>query len=155
MKCKNVQELLLSDYTDKELSLEKQIIIDGHLTNCLKCREISNKIRHTGAFFQKSKQYDVPQKVWFNIHSTIIKNNLKTKTNALYDLINFLKIFFFMPKNILVSAGTFTGIIFFLIILGTSSHFFFNSVNTFDIEEYSVDSVMTNNLETNIEKYFM
>ena len=45
MNCKHVQEIILTDYSDGELSKTRLREIDTHLMSCLSCRLLAQKVR--------------------------------------------------------------------------------------------------------------
>ena len=45
MNCKLVQELVLTDYSDGQLSAARMRKVDNHLMHCLACRTLFEKVR--------------------------------------------------------------------------------------------------------------
>jgi len=47
MNCKKIQELILTDYVDGEMAEDKKILLDGHISECKKCREFLSLVKET------------------------------------------------------------------------------------------------------------
>ncbi|MCA9408099.1 MAG: zf-HC2 domain-containing protein [Candidatus Omnitrophica bacterium] len=88
MKCDDIQELILTDYSDKELSLAQEKEIAQHLSQCAVCREFAKACQQeTMTPFENLTNLPVPEEIW-----PVVKNRLEQenqsregKKNTLFD----------------------------------------------------------------------
>ena len=72
MKCKEIQNLILTDYMDKELSDDQCLMIEDHLSHCQECQELIQTARVMNEEFAKAREVDLDQeKIWQNITEEI------------------------------------------------------------------------------------
>lgn len=104
MKCKKIQDLLVSDYFDGRCSPPVRKSVDEHLSRCNTCRDFLSVLERTSREpFRAAPEFMPPESVWRGIRAEITagkKAGLKDKFDCFcYGIIRF----FTMPK--LVAAG--------------------------------------------------
>jgi anti-sigma factor RsiW len=72
MKCERIQDLILTDYLDGQLSADQARHIDGHLAQCAACAAFAQTAR-AAAFepFRHAGMLTPPDAVWMNIKESI------------------------------------------------------------------------------------
>lgn len=74
MTCERVQELLLTDYIDGQLSAEVLREVEEHLDACERCRNFRDDVRRRITAPLKSfEKQSPPEGVWLNIKSAIFE----------------------------------------------------------------------------------
>ena len=72
MKCKEIQELIMTDYLDGELSREHQLMIDDHLGHCPECRKTAQSAKSLSRDFAPLKDANLDREViWQNIKNAL------------------------------------------------------------------------------------
>jgi anti-sigma factor RsiW len=72
MKCKEIQELLLTDFLDGELSSARRAAVDQHLEYCIDCRAYAEEVRKTAVMpFTEAEEVAAPAGVWQAISEAI------------------------------------------------------------------------------------
>lgn len=101
MNCKEIQELLLSDYIDGELDKSKEAELQRHLGACPECLESFALIRKTAIDpLARAGKVDLSEDaLWRTIESRIQKENaVAVSPDALPDIIAILKQWFVFPR---------------------------------------------------------
>jgi predicted anti-sigma-YlaC factor YlaD len=83
MKCERIQELILTDYLDEQLSADQKKHIDQHLSGCAHCRLFAQTARQT-AFepFVKAERLQPAASVWEGIKEQIEASQERTNIFA-------------------------------------------------------------------------
>lgn len=78
MNCDKVQELLLTDYPDGEITVDTREHVERHLAVCARCREFERVARQT-AFepFKDAEGIPPPESLWYRIKDTIAEERDK------------------------------------------------------------------------------
>lgn len=72
MKCKEIQELIMTDYIDGEMSDELYKEVKKHVDGCVQCKQFEQTVRQTAVEpFKKAPIVTPPESVWINIKDTI------------------------------------------------------------------------------------
>jgi len=72
MKCKEIQDLILTDYADNELSDEHRLMIEGHLMQCQDCLNALRSVRSLNDAFLNGGVLPLDkEKIWQNISAQI------------------------------------------------------------------------------------
>jgi predicted anti-sigma-YlaC factor YlaD len=72
MECKKVQDQLITGYLDKEISADKNALIEQHLTACVDCREFLMTAQEIAvAPFKKAGEMKPDSAVWQRIQEKI------------------------------------------------------------------------------------
>lgn len=80
MKCKEIQDIILTDYLDNELSAEHQLMIEAHLRQCPDCQIIAQDARNLGSTFLDAKGIKLDEdKIWLKVEARI-KEDSATST---------------------------------------------------------------------------
>jgi len=166
MRCKHIQEIIITDYIDGQLGNDAKSRIDQHLSHCLACQNYLKSVR-TGLvrpFNNASK--DVPDAVlWSNIREAINeKNQLQIEQSLRPDFWERLRSSIHIPRPAFALASIVT-IIF---MIGSSGQLFLSSpvmnINGQDQVAYmssliddptAVDANKASDYQTPIEKYFL
>ncbi len=73
MKCKQVQEWILTDYLDGEMSLQDKNVLESHLKTCATCREFASAVKKISMEpFQDLRKENPPDVVWSRIKESIL-----------------------------------------------------------------------------------
>ena len=68
MKCKDIMDLILTDYIDGELNATEEKNIEAHLKSCLRCREFLNEVmQSTAAPFTNAERLKAPESIWYGV----------------------------------------------------------------------------------------
>jgi anti-sigma factor RsiW len=79
MNCERIQELLLTDYSDGQLSADQRKSIDGHLSRCPQCAAFADAVRVTVVDpFIKAERLKPSVSVWEGIRESILTQEEKT-----------------------------------------------------------------------------
>jgi len=92
MNCKNIQELIITDYIDSQLSKKTRQKVEEHLKTCKNCKKFE-KILLKSAIqpFKKVKKHIPPEKIWIEIQKLLVKEK-KYIFNISHKFKNFLQI---------------------------------------------------------------
>ncbi len=71
MQCNQVQDILLTDYSDREIAPWKKQEIDRHLAQCSGCRELYEQIQGLRIELKKDRSDFPPSRVWERIRARI------------------------------------------------------------------------------------
>ncbi|MCM8784023.1 MAG: zf-HC2 domain-containing protein [Candidatus Omnitrophica bacterium] len=104
MKCKHFQNLIKTDYLDKELKGDLYLKVEEHLKTCPVCQKLKEELLKEKELFRNFQDNVVPESVWDNIYNEITQGPLK-KTYWLDLLRGFI-----IKRKRLVFATLFTGI---------------------------------------------
>jgi len=168
MNCKNVEDLILTDYPDGQMDEEQEKQIEKHLASCVHCREYELAVRKTVIVpFNNSERVNPPAVIWHKIKEQIEEEEEEEEelTSPFADLIRRIKSLLYMPKPALAVATIV------IILLVTVSIIKLPSKNqeivkvdpenqieciTYLINVFDQDSVNEDSgFETSIEEYFL
>ncbi len=161
MKCRQVQELLKSDYLDGQIREREGKMVMDHLASCAACRQIENELRLQREFFQRSLQHPVPERVWQKIQNTVVMENVRRKerlgSNAWFSPSSF---FFSRPSVfVLASSLAVVFLIAFLAAITNQKKQYIAAEGSLEIiSGYNLNGSSDNlitDLGTSIEQYFL
>ena len=73
MKCKKIQELLLTDYPDGEVRGRLKNKVEEHLRTCFKCREFERELRGAAIDpFQNTTKITPRDVVWERVRESFV-----------------------------------------------------------------------------------
>ena len=104
MNCERIQELILTDYLDKELNPSTAAQVEAHLSFCTECKEFLNAAKQTVSplSFAPKQEFD-QEKVWQNIKEQIESEHQPVVlSNPISDFISKLKESIVMPRPALL-----------------------------------------------------
>jgi predicted anti-sigma-YlaC factor YlaD len=102
MKCKTVQELILTDYADDQLSEEKKKLVEQHLAICEHCREYELLTKKSVIEpFNFAKRVNPPESLWYTIKEQIEGEEERAFAGLIFKIKSFLSI----PKPTLAIAS--------------------------------------------------
>jgi len=102
MRCDQYQELILTDYLDKEASGEE---IERHLAGCGRCREFAERARKIALEpFEHIERISPSPRLWQNIKEAIEEDTAGAVREYPLDLWGFLKNLFPLPRPALAVA---------------------------------------------------
>lgn len=105
MNCKRIQELLITDYSDGEISERLKRMVERHLSICNECRQFEQAVLKTTIEpFKKAQKIKPPNYVWSQIKETIIKEKSRQPERVLVNLRDFLYRILYIPKPAFVIA---------------------------------------------------
>jgi len=71
MRCKNVRELLMTDYLDAAVPEKILARLRRHLEECQGCRRLEEELRLLRGSFTGAKRVEPPEEVWSRVRDTI------------------------------------------------------------------------------------
>ncbi len=71
MKCREVQDLIVTDFLDGEASSEKKARVEEHLSGCVSCREYFSIVSKMESGLQSAPVKDAPEHLWGVIRDKI------------------------------------------------------------------------------------
>lgn len=72
MDCRVIQELILTDFMDKELSADHAAQVKAHIDHCARCKALWEQASSVSPIaFEKTERAKVPESVWQNIREQI------------------------------------------------------------------------------------
>ena len=165
MTCKEIQDILLTDYLDGQLDKQSADGIERHLSDCLHCREFLAAARKSlVAPFLLSEKVSLPQEeVWKNIKQRIEeRSSEKLPARSTGDIFAKWRELIFIPQPALVLSLAVA-----LILAGS---LYFRSINekaaetssseniqdlAYLTDESTVNDVEEESYGTDIEQYFL
>lgn len=168
MKCETIQNLIITDYLDHEVSSLERSTVEQHLVSCPSCRvflEESKKM--TVEPFLKTEDANLPkEEIWQTIQEKIEKEQTisPVTSHPFVDLLENLKNVFYRPQPGFVLASTL--IVLLTIFTGIQTNRFVQMARekkfqekvadlAFVIEEMELASDDTNGYGTDIEEFFL
>ena len=166
MNCKRIQELLMTDYSDGEISAGLRRIIERHLSICKECKQFEQAVRKTTIEpFKKAQEIKPADYVWDQIKETIIKEKSHQPEGMFVNLRGFLHRIFYIPKPAFVLATAVVVILAAIIVTRLSfdnqkmvngylgeQMAFFTYLDTNELDYYDDEDYV--GLGTSIEEYF-
>jgi len=160
--CKKIQELLKTDYLDRETSIQQDRFIKEHLKQCASCSLLEEKLRFQRGLFQGAKEQPVPGHLWNNIRQAVIAQRLKERENSLSGLLAWLKSRVLIPKPAAVLTASFLSVVIIFAIFTNAAlrqQALQNKQNAAEnIAGYSLNEkngYLLYDLGTSIEEYFL
>jgi len=159
MRCKEIQNLLKSDYLDGNLNLLKQREVSKHLQGCDQCRILEKELRGQKEFFQKIKKQNVPGGLWQNIKHEILKEQLEGE--AYSGVFERLKEFLFPSRRVLALVSAATAVIVVMVLAGSfirGRNILNEEKDGYILADYTINTEgqeLFSGFGTNIEEYFL
>jgi len=161
MKCKDIQELLKSDYLDRESGQKEEQAIKEHLNYCSECSSLEKELLSQRVVFQKASRPQPPERLWQNIRDAIVSERLERENSARPGIFERLRDLIWYRRPVFALASVLAVTIFVAVLAGglISRQQFFNKASSSDI--YSVYSFSFENgdsageMGTSIEEYFL
>jgi predicted anti-sigma-YlaC factor YlaD len=98
MNCKDIKDLILTDYLDGEMNEEEKMRIEEHLARCPDCKEFSINARETVMrLFKEPERISPPEYLWRRIKETILTEERK-KVPFVAKIFERLKGLLYIPK---------------------------------------------------------
>lgn len=161
MRCKKIQELLKSDYLDREAGPRQIREIEEHLAQCPRCRKLEKELLQQRILFKASQRQKPPERVWENIRESIDAERLDqdepVKESFWEWLRNLIPAF---PRPVFAFAGTFAvaivAVFFAVVVMNNRAYYRDNGAETFADYRINGESVdVASDFGTNVEKYFL
>ncbi len=106
MNCKNIQNLLLTDYLDEQLEEEKKKSFDNHLSSCFKCRELASVAQNNIMQpFINAENFIPSDQIWQRIKKAIEEKPEPVRSGFLTSFWNSIKESFLFPRLAYALAG--------------------------------------------------
>lgn len=104
MKCHDWQDLILTDYLDKQMSKEQMVLVEEHLSDCSQCREFAANARKAVVEpFKYAQKVEPSERVWHNIKAVIGEEE---KVEEFVGLWGRIREIVFIPKPAMALAAT-------------------------------------------------
>lgn len=105
MKCRKVQELILTVYLDDEIDGKQKMLVDEHLALCPECKKFYLETKGTVKdVFERTERLEVPDGVWQKIKGAIIEEKQK-KVFFVPDFLRILSAKLRIPRPVLAVAS--------------------------------------------------
>ncbi|UCC95272.1 MAG: zf-HC2 domain-containing protein [Candidatus Omnitrophota bacterium] len=106
MKCRQVQELLMTDYSDGQISEELKTTVEEHVKLCKECQRFGELLQEEAIDpFKRVEKVRPPQSLWYKIKEAIeVENRQQLATNPIIILLGKFKSIIHVPKPVLASA---------------------------------------------------
>ena len=161
MQCKKIQELLKTDYLDKEIDQQEEQFIKEHLARCVSCSKLEKKLQAQREFFQGVKPKQAPERIWNNIYDVILTERLKQKEAPAFGILERLMDLMFARRPAVVLASVLSVIIVFAVFTNVTlqRQASLSKQNAAEsIAGYSLNDkngYVLDDLGTSIEEYFL
>jgi len=118
MKCREWQNLILTDYLDDQMSKEQAVQLEEHVSDCAECREfIAHARKSVIEPFECVEKAEPSEQVWQNIKEAINEGQEAEDYVSLWDRIREI---IFIPKPAMAFA---TIVVVFLAVTFTFDHY--------------------------------
>jgi len=165
MKCKEIQDLILSDYLDGEMGEKESAHIDEHIAGCQDCKKFCVDAKAVSAeLFEAAGRVEPGEYIWQRIKEKIVAEKAKSPTFA-ETIFEKLRYVFYIPRPAFAIATIVT----MLLIFGTVTRLIYSrgelpgtgmtgQIEYFDyIAQGAADSSANGNagFGTAVERYFL
>lgn len=105
MNCKQIQELILTDYSDDELSQALRKEVRAHVMACSECRQFEQRVQKTTIEpFSMTDKIAPPDYIWDRIKEKIALENKQQPAMVFSGLRNFFHRIFIIPRPVFAVA---------------------------------------------------
>lgn len=140
MDCKQIQEMLTSDYLDNELDPTTREQVDRHLEKCPTCRKISENLAAITLPLHQARKQNVPQDVWPRIQTELRRqHSLAARPKTVFQN-NILEFFIMQPAFAAAAAAA-------AILILISAAFYMQTPKLADVTSAPDLSSLTGNIE--------
>jgi len=159
MGCKDIQELLKSDYLDGELGPARKQAVREHLLKCPACRQLEGRLKAQRELLQSAKKELPPERVWQNIRRAIAAERAGEESK-IRSILEHLRESLLMPRPVFALAAALTAIICVVVLAGAimRTQPFYTSNDEGVLAVYMLNGEsgnLSNDLGTTIEEYFL
>jgi predicted anti-sigma-YlaC factor YlaD len=103
MKCKKIQKLILTDYTDGEMTAFDRQKVADHIRTCAKCRAFEARVKENIITpLRQTERVQPPEEVWSRIKETLQEPERESIMESITDS---LKGLFIIRKPVLVAVS--------------------------------------------------
>ena len=159
MKCKDIRELLKSDYMDRESGLREGQAVKEHLAHCQECRNLEKELESGRVIFKQARRLQPPERVWENIREAIISERLRQEERVSTGIFERLTGLLFGRRPVFALAGVLTAIICAAIVTGGitgNRRILIQQSNKEFLAAYSIENGdSAGGMGTSIEEYFL
>jgi anti-sigma factor RsiW len=161
MRCKQIQELLKSDYLDGEAIDKEQQLVKEHLAQCGECRRLEQELQAQRMVFRDVKPKKAPESIWQNIRENILEEQNNQEASVNPGILERLRELLFAPRPVFALATAFAVLLFIAVFTGVmiqrnrslGKENFPESIANYSGNGESSDLLY--DLGTDIEKYFL
>ena len=101
MNCKKIQELIITDYLDNEVSAAVREEVRAHLASCPGCREFEQAVRRSASEpFRKMKRQEPSAEIWQRIKAALEQKQEKESRGLLAGFLDSLSSVFRSRKPV-------------------------------------------------------
>lgn len=165
MTCQDIQDLILTDYSDGEMELEAKKQIDGHIAGCQACKEFLTVSRPmiNQPFINTTQTFEGQEKVWMKIKARIEQEKSAPAHQPVWER--------WMEEIKVMFAGHRLGMALSVVMIAIlTAAVYFRSLSPFQISRYSQEKIQLindvadeisngddeeTNYGTDIENYFL
>ncbi len=106
MNCKNIQELILTGYSDGEITPELAKEIDEHLKICPGCRKFKEAVEETALSpFRNAQRFAPPDALWEKVREAVVYEKNRDTDGIFLRLRDALRVIFNIRKPVLAFAA--------------------------------------------------
>ncbi|MFH1552253.1 MAG: zf-HC2 domain-containing protein [Candidatus Omnitrophota bacterium] len=103
MRCKKIQELILTDYTDREMTAFSRQRVKDHIKGCANCRVFEERLKEKIITpLQETEHVQPPEAVWLRIKEAVGEPE---HIRIMERVTDFLDSLFIARKPVLVAAS--------------------------------------------------
>lgn len=102
MRCKRMEEIILTDYIDGNLKGHALQEVESHLGSCPECRRLAEEAKTASGLLKAAPRHEAPPRVWNSIRAAIDAG--PAKTHFAGSILERLRFFLPYPKPALVLA---------------------------------------------------
>ncbi|MBU1062281.1 MAG: zf-HC2 domain-containing protein [Candidatus Omnitrophica bacterium] len=106
MNCRRVKDMILTDYSDREIEPDQRELIEKHLAQCKTCRAFASMVRRSAIEpFIKAEPQKPLDSVWHRIKEKIeAETRQEARPYSIPNLKDKLKTFIYIPRPVFTVA---------------------------------------------------
>lgn len=163
MNCKQIQELIITDYIDKQIDPKKKEKLRTHLKECNACRKFASVAEETMQPFNKAETTNAPEHIWQAVKNRIEESTQPAESNIIMDFLRNLSPLTILSRPRLAVVSVLVTVIFIgIFIIGQPlikkamiNNYLNEQVLFLDGLEEDIADEDYLNLDTSIEEFFL
>jgi len=109
MNCREIQDIILTDYIDGRLDQKRKCFIDEHLEHCHQCKEFFFTVQERLVMpFSQAEKQKVPAVIWDRVKEAIEAGQEQPRVSLIDEILERLRQIVAMPKPVFAFASVVT-----------------------------------------------